>query len=252
MNKKNLNINRYIEKIYRNIRPLIPRDIKTRMWLLRRNKILTKLLGPRFEFNLNIIEIDITYDCDLKCFNCNRVCGLFPSKEAISVGQIQKFINESIEADKKWDRITVMGGEPTLHPDLFKIIELLLSYKRNFSPETKIAMVSNGYSGKTGDILSRMPKEVEISNTNKKSPVQQHRTFYRAPIDFKMFKDVEYINGCATSQSCGIGLTPYGYYPCAPCGAIDRVFGLDLGEKKLPRETDLMRKKLGIQCLLFF
>jgi len=44
----------------------------------------------------------------------------------MSVEQIQKFINESVDNNVKWERIRVMGGEPTLHPDIFEILNLLL------------------------------------------------------------------------------------------------------------------------------
>ncbi len=50
--------------------------------------------------------------------------------------------------------------------------------------------------------------------------------------------------------SCGIGLTPYGYYPCAIAGGIDRVFGFGLGKSALPSPEDDMVDRLQVLCPL--
>jgi hypothetical protein len=45
-----------------------------------------------------------------------------------------------------------------------------------------------------------------------------------------------------------MGLTPYGYYPCAVAGSIDRIFGYDLGRKVLPRDNENFADCLKILC----
>jgi len=39
--------------------------------------------------------------------------------------------------------------------------------------------------------------------------------------------------------SCGMGVTPYSYYPCAVAGGIDRIFGFNLGRKTLSSDDDM-------------
>jgi molybdenum cofactor biosynthesis enzyme MoaA len=114
--------------------------------LTRIKKIPTMLFGPEYKPNHHRIEIDITFKCNLNCFNCNRSCRQAPSDEAMSVDQIKKFIGESISQIRKWECITIMGGEPTLHPGIFEIIKILLLYCKEHSPETSIRIASNGFA----------------------------------------------------------------------------------------------------------
>ena len=241
-------VNQCIKSSYLKIAPILPNALRLKVRLLRNNRIITKILGPQFEINLNSIEIDITYDCNLKCFNCNRACSLVPSKEAMSVKQIQKFVDESIKINRKWRKINIMGGEPTLHPNIFEIVDLFLSYKRRFSPQTDLVIVTNNFGTKVNDVLSKLPEGIRIRNGNMKSRVQKFKSFHLAPADFRKYRNVDYINGCSIPWLCGMALTLYGYYPCAQAAAIDRVFGFNLGEKTLPLNANVLREKLQIFC----
>jgi hypothetical protein len=41
----------------------------------------------------------------------------------------------------------------------------------------------------------------------------------------------------------------YGYYPCSPCLGVDRVFGFDVGIKKLSMVTEqALRKQMKVLC----
>jgi hypothetical protein len=50
------------------------------------------------------------------------------------------------------------------------------------------------------------------------------------------------------TEHCGIGLTPYGYYPCAVAGGIDRIVGVDRGRKSLPDDDDDLQDQLAVFC----
>lgn len=194
------------------------------------------------------IEIDITSACNLKCYNCNRSCRQAPADEYITVGQIKKFIGESIEQKRRWRRIRLMGGEPALHPDLIRIIRLLIDYKRQFSPSTLIALTTNGCGKEVKDVLFKIKNMVKIENMHKDSAVQYFYAFNEAPVDFVQFKNADFSRGCDVTQLCGIGLNRYGYYPCGVSGGIDRVFGFDCGRKKLPAQDDIMRDQFQKIC----
>jgi hypothetical protein len=223
----------------------VPKEI----WRLRRiQKPVTLKEGRLFSVNHCRIEIDITYKCNLKCINCDRSCRQAPSHEAMSLEQIRKFIDESIRGRRKWERIRILGGEPTLHPEFLPITELLLLYRKNFSPDTVIQVATNGRGATVNNALSRVSKEIVIINTCKKSPVNKFSPINVAPKDCIMYKDVDYSNGCFIPSLCGIGLTRYGYYPCAAGGAIDRVFGFDIGKKNLPVVNQPMINELKILC----
>lgn len=194
------------------------------------------------------IEIDITTTCNLKCYNCNRSCRQAPVDEHISVEQITKFINESIKQNRKWKRIRLMGGEPTLHPQIFEIINLLISYKKEFSHKTKIILTTNGFGSEVNAILAKLDKIVKIEDTRKDNIINDFYSFNEAPIDFIQYRNANFSRGCEVVELCGMGLTRYGYYPCAVSGGIDRVFGFDYGRKKLPNLNDSMKDIMGLLC----
>ncbi|MBN1687739.1 MAG: radical SAM protein [Candidatus Omnitrophica bacterium] len=211
---------------------------------MRIQKPISKLLGPVFCRSRESIEIDITYDCNLYCVNCNRSCRQAPDATHMTVSQIEKFIQESIQNEILWKKIRLTGGEPTLHPNLLEIIDRLTEYKRKHSRELKIQIITNNWGQKIKAVLQALPQEIEIPNRSKDSPLPHFYDFNMAPRDSFLFSFSDYMNGCQNIEICGMGLTPYGYYPCAISGAIDRVLGLDLGRKALPSRSDDMKDLL--------
>ena len=214
---------------------------------IRVQKPLTWLLGPKWNRNTEDIEIDITYDCNVKCINCCRSCRQAPSNEMIKVSQIKKFIKESIENDKKWRTIRVLGGEPTMHPNYIEILTLLVEYKNKFSPKTRLETVTNGKLPGVEKILVKVPKEVHIHNTAKETANQLFFEFNQAPKDKLAYKFADFSNGCPTAELCML-LTPYGYYGCSVFVGVDRVIGKDLARKKMPTKNDYMRDQFKELC----
>jgi hypothetical protein len=168
----------------------------------------------------------------------------------MTVEQIKKFIKESIDNDIRWERVHLIGGEPTLHPSLLEIINLLIDYKNNYSPKTAIWLVTNGYGLHVNKVLEKIPPSILINNSYKKTAVQLFYAFNMAPQDKPNYKLGEYEDGCANYSSCGIGLNPYGYYCCGIAGGIDRILGLDIGRKSIPKYDDDMIDHLRVFCKL--
>ncbi|MBW2251043.1 MAG: radical SAM protein [Deltaproteobacteria bacterium] len=224
--------------------------IKKLKYWVRYSKPITKLLGQKIHRSRKRIEIDITYHCNLRCLNCNRSCRQAPSLLQIELTQIQKFIDESIDKNHQWEVIRILGGEPTLHPDISYILESLINYKYNHSPDTKIQLATNGCGKKVKHILSKIPKEIDILNSSKVTNSQFFSSFNSAPCDSFSYKFLNYSNGCKILTRCGMGLTPFGYYPCAVAGGIDRIIGSDCGRKTLPDNDDEMIDHLQLFCRL--
>jgi hypothetical protein len=169
------------------------------------------------------IEIDITYSCNLTCFNCDRSCGQAPTRERMTLEQINVFVKESIAKRVKWERIRLLGGEPILHPNFLEILSLLIAYRNAFSKRTVIEVTTNGYGKKAERIIEKIPAGIKINNSHKQPTVApDFDTFNVAPRDLDAYKQADYRNGCWISQTCGIGLSSAGYYPCAAAGGIDR------------------------------
>lgn len=214
---------------------------------IRTSKFLTKILGFQYKKSKDSIEIDITYKCNLSCQNCNRSCSQVPTEESMTISQIQKFLSESIEKNIKWKKISLVGGEPLVHPDIFQIINLILDYKNHFSRKTKIYLVTNGI---LEEKLKNIPKDIIIINSNKKTVINKFVSFNTAPCDLNEYKNKDFRNGCKILKDCGIGLNMYGYYPCAVSGGIDRIFKMNKGRLNIPEKNDLMLDELNIFCRL--
>lgn len=215
---------------------------------LRIQKPITKILGQKWKRSHKYIEVDITHNCNMKCINCSRSCRQAPTIEGMNAQQIKKFVKESIDNKIKWEIIRVMGGEPCLHPNLIKILNILLEYKKKESPNSTIELTTNGFGKKVKESLNRVPEDVKVINTSKKSSNQFFYKFNKAPKDSIIYKFADFSNGCPAIKNVGFGLNRYGYYPCANAGSIDRVLGFDIGRKKLPSKDDLMRDLLNKFC----
>jgi glycosyltransferase involved in cell wall biosynthesis len=204
--------------------------------------------------NLNKIEIDITYDCNLKCIACNRSCAQAPSKERLEFSDIQNFVAESIESGKKWELINILGGEPTLHPDFEKIVKYISEkYIVLHSPNTVLQVVSNGLTAETRNILNRIKSVknlfIDYNSFKTDNKIEYFSPFNDAPIDDENFKNADYTKACWVTSYCGIGLNKFGYYGCASAAGIDRIINKDRGGIKHLKVIDM--EKLHEQFLKF-
>jgi hypothetical protein len=205
--------------------------------MVRIDKRVFKYLGQEFPPTNNKIEIDITYNCNLQCPQCNRFLGVAPCQLQMSVSQINKFLKESIEQKRKWEGIWLSGGEPILHPDIAEIVSLLAKFKKEYSPDTQIYILTNGLSK---DKLSILPEQISVYDSQKDKFGPRHIPMMAAPRDLPAYKNADFSNGCYIPAMCAIGLGPYGYYHCTVAAAIDRIIGLNIGRKHLPSPQDNM------------
>jgi hypothetical protein len=245
------------ESLHQKILNLIPertresdlfRLLKSLAYFCLTQRFITSLIKPIYQVRHDLIEIDITYVCNLDCFNCNRSCGAAPSNDRVSLQQVRQFISESISQGVKWKRIRLLGGEPTLHPHLLAIIDELQAFKASACPGATIELWTNGFGKRVNEVLARIAPEVIIINSAKQDSKQCFEPFNLAPRDFARYKYSDFSCGCWIISQCGLGLSPYGYYPCAVGAAIDRVVGLDIGRKSLPDSSDAMRDQMEALC----
>ncbi len=225
------------------------RRLKRRLERWRVQRGPTRVLGPQYRRSRSLVEIDVTWACNLRCFNCNRSCEQAPTGEGMALEDVTRFVDESLERGKRWERIRVLGGEPTLHPRFDEILAELVRY-RAAVPEVEIVLVTNGHGDKVRAALARVPRGITVENTDKQGQVQPFMSFNVAPVDVPAYADADFTNGCWVTQGCGVGLTPRGWYPCAVAGGIDRIFGLDLARPNLPADEDDMHDQLDALCRL--
>lgn len=216
----------------------------------RISRAATRLLGPQYRRSRDRIEIDITYLCNLHCLNCNR--SVRQAREALHMPaeRVRECVREWISRGKRWSRIRVLGGEPTLHPEFLEIVDALRRY-REWHPACVVEVVSNGHGRAVREKLDLLPPDVWVENSRKSGPVQiSFGPFNLAPADDPAYRNADYSNGCAVMRDCGMGLTPLGYYPCAVAGGIDRITREGLGSGALPDDADDMAASLERLCRL--
>lgn len=218
---------------------------------VRSQKIVVQYFGYGYQLSKKKIELDITYRCNLACANCNRSVGEGQAKSNVdmSVEQVQKFVDESRQGDMSWEVIKLLGGEPTMHPQLNDIIAVLKTYIDDCSPSTRLELWTNGDGKKVREVLGTLPDFVQVidsSVTRGAEPL--FNSFNLAPVDSSLYKQTDFSHGCSIIEKCGVGLTPFGYYPCAVAGGIDRVFGVNSGSHELGSAYEGMRGQLDQFC----
>jgi len=190
------------------------------------------LPGVRWTSNLREVELELTTFCNLKCFNCDRSVRQAPSGEYMSLSQVRRFIKESIDLKWKWNQITLLGGEPTLHPQILEIVEIIKQYT-DLNSNCIVEIATNGCGEQVKKVLKMLPKWISVRSTNKTSIVHNFCSYNVAPVDLNDYSGSDYSKGCWITTACGLGLTRYGYYSCGAGASVDRVFGFDLGIKDL-------------------
>ncbi len=215
---------------------------------LRAQSFVVKHFGRQFEVSREYAEIDITYQCNLKCINCNRSCTQAPSSLEISVAEIQAFLRQSIESNVAWRRIRLLGGEPTLHSRIFEILELLTWYQEQHNPSVRLVLGTNFFGKRVQCILEKIPRNFTLKSTLKTSRRNLFKPFNLAPRDTFYNRFSDYSCGCRIIADCGLGVTPLGYYMCAVAGGIDRIFQWNLGRKRLPDQSDTLTDQMSVFC----
>lgn len=215
---------------------------------LRVQAPVVRILGPQYHRSRTRVEIDVTWACNLRCFNCNRSCEQAPTRDRVTLRQIRRFVEDSVSRGVQWERVRVLGGEPTLHPDLLEIVDLLRHWRDNHAPKARIELVTNGHGVSVREALAIIPADIVIENTSKEDREQPFQPFNVAPQDLPAYRSADFRSGCDVIENCGVGLTPRGWYPCAVAGGIDRILERDLGREALPDPSDDMFVELNTFC----
>lgn len=130
--------------------------------------------------HLTSITLVINQMCSLKCKYCTSYMNEYPldKRKNFPLERICKDIDVFFDAVDTVGTITVMGGEPFMHPDLSKIIEHLCT-KKNFG---LISIATSGtYPIKPEQLEGLHDKRVNVSFSNYTNSIseKQREMFYK-------------------------------------------------------------------------
>lgn len=183
------------------------------------------------------IELDLVDYCNMACNNCVRGCNLRGNikRSSLSLKDIEDFIVQSIDLSIEWSTIRLVGGEPTLHPQLVCIAKMIKEeYIIKHSPKTTLNLYSNGIV-EYADLKKELKKYVNMivdwyvddTGSHKKSKdnltYKHHYCVYIKPADI----GVNYIKStskCTIPWNCGMGFTSRGYGICCNVSNFIRIF----------------------------
>lgn len=201
------------------------------------------------------LQLDLGFVCDLGCYKCDRHLDVVPGKkeENLTLEQLERMLAESAGENYKWEAMLLLGGEPTLHPQFREIVSLICKYRKEYNPELRIRMASNGYSKKAKTEIEWLDKrhpEILVVDTKKLSKIQEDFVNVRtAPKD--IFPDRSTYKRCEIPCYSGLGFNYSGFYGCATGGGTARIFGMDIGIKSIRELTyDNIEKFFKTVCPL--
>jgi hypothetical protein len=192
------------------------------------------------------IEIQINTICDCSCFGCDRMSDVI-TDDSMTVEQVRRFVDESLDLRWEWERIRILGGEPSLHKELNTIVEQLMHYRRFYS-KCFLQLLSNGL----GKLWKPAPWKPDTSihdwlcdrgvdpHVEAKERGTTPPWFWNTRIvPFDRDSNCGPLEPCGIFgvRGCGLGLTRQGYFLDGAGAAVARVAGIDCGVMALKDVT---------------
>jgi hypothetical protein len=188
------------------------------------------------------IELEINTVCDLSCFGCDRFSDVTTALNMTLV-QVRRFVDESLDLKWEWQRIRFLGGEPTLHPQFGEMVGELLRYRKEHVPQSDkpvfLQVLTNG-RGKADKWREWLYERHVNLHAEAKEPGVNPPWFWNtriAPVDRDPHCGELEPCGIFGPQGCGVGLTRHGYFLDGAGAAVARVAGIDCGVMRLEDVT---------------
>lgn len=199
-----------------------------------------KLTKEQELYFINSIELDLTTFCNKGCRDCSRGCDKFPDDKILTREKVREFVFDSIKLNKRWIKIGLLGGEPTLHPDIYNIISELCNYVC-FNSHVDIWMMTNGTHPEILYYINlHFPFVRIVINTDQ----EKHHAFYVSPTDEGLFQTNDFCEGLL----CGTGLGPSGYTPCVLGTFLTRIFNYRTIKELKDLSFEACQKLFEVYC----
>jgi hypothetical protein len=166
-----------------------------------------------------LIQIEITNACFLQCPNCTRFIGHYNRPYFMDLEMIERAIG-SLEGFP--GGIGIMGGEPLLHPEFFKICKLI----QKKIPKERRYLWTSGYKWKEYRSIIRKTFAANVCYNDHKGMEQRHQPVLIAIEDVLEDKKFmkELIDKCWIQERWSASINPKGGFFCEVAAAMDLLF----------------------------
>ena len=174
------------------------------------------------KLNLKTIDIQVTERCSLKCKDCSNLMQYYKKPQNSEINLLFKSIERIMECIDNLDEFRVLGGDPFMNKELYKIINKLVTYEKckrivvytnakivpkdeNLSclKNKKVSLYITNYGEKSSPVNSKLIELGKRENIN----VASHRTITWLdcgrvlPYSGKSEKELEHqFKNCCTSD----------------------------------------------------
>ena len=142
----------------------------------------------------NIIELEITLNCNFNCPCCNRLCDKKKNNTSsdMNISDVQNILYNINKYSDKIDYITIIGGEPTVHPNFLNICKYIKS-NTNINIEVSTNGSNDNIYKKEVEKLGIKYYTYNNDNTIDKK-IRSHVNMYLSPYEEK----------CQIKSDCGL------------------------------------------------
>ena len=82
------------------------------------------------KLNLKSIDIQVTEKCSLKCKDCNNLMQYYKTPKDSDMDVLLKSIDRFMQCIDNLDEFRVLGGDPFMNKELYKVINKLVTYEK--------------------------------------------------------------------------------------------------------------------------
>ncbi len=104
------------------------------------------------ELILSIIEVPITEKCSLRCKDCSNLLQYYSQPKNYPKDNIIESVKKLAASVSAIERLSLLGGEPLLHPDLSEIVTEILKIPNIY----QISLITNGTVVPAGPVLEKL------------------------------------------------------------------------------------------------
>jgi len=169
--------------------------------------------------------IALTYRCNDKCPGCNRYLDIqkWPDSD-VTLSGLEEGYRRVVASNIQVEKTRVTGGEPLLHPQFVKAMELIgRTWNKDYDVRT--AVFTNGRI----DFPKPTNGGWRYNSSAKKGKFDGFRSPTVSPEDVGL--GLEIVNGvdrdCSVQKGCGRLFDAFGFAPCILSGPIGHLLGID-------------------------